>query len=91
MTTTPELEIGRLLWELVMSRPAVRETHAAYVGTTEFLTIDGDLAKVVAQVEAIEAGQTLTETERALVTKIKASVDALSRSRLQAAQSHVVA
>ncbi len=91
MTNTPELELGRLLWALVMSRPELREAHATYVGTTDFLTIDDSVKKIEAQVQAIEAGQTLTETEQQLVDKIKAAIVALSQSRLPSAQSSVVA
>jgi len=91
MTNTPELELGRLLWILVMSRPELREAHATYVGTTDFLTIDDSVKKIEAQVQAIEAGQTLTETEQQLVAKIKAAIVALSQSRLPSAQSSVVA
>lgn len=90
MTNTPELELGRLLWTLVMSRPELREAHATYVGTTDFLTIDDSVKKIEAQVQAIEAGQTLTETEQQLVAKIKAAIVALSQSRLPSAQSSVV-
>lgn len=76
MTTTPLLEPSRLLWELVMSRPETREAHAAYVGTTEFLTIGDPIKKIEAQVSAIQAGVTLTDAEQALVTKIQAAIAA---------------
>jgi hypothetical protein len=76
MKTTPELELGRWLWELVMSRSELREAHAAYVGTTEFLTIGDPLKKIEAQVRAFQAGQTLTDTERTLVTQIQAAIAA---------------
>jgi len=87
MKTTPELELGRLLWELVMSRPELREAHAAYVGTTEFLTIGDPLKKIEAQVRAIQAGQTLTAAEQQLVTQIEAAIAALSQSQARSAQS----
>jgi hypothetical protein len=87
MKTTPELELGRLLWELVMSRPELREAHAAYVGTTDFLTIGDPLKKIEAQVRAIQAGQTLTDAEQQLVTKIQAAIAALSQSQARSAQS----
>ena len=87
MKTTPELELGRLLWELVMSRPELREAHAAYVGTTEFLTIGDSLKKIEAQVRAIQAGQTLTAAEQQLVTQIEAAIAALSPSQARSAQS----
>jgi len=76
MNTTPELELGRWLWTLVMSRPEIREAHAAYVGTTEFLTIGDPVKKIEVQVRAIQAGQTLTDTERTLVTQIQAAIAA---------------
>lgn len=87
MKTTPELELGRLLWELVMSRPELREAHAAYVGTTEFLTIGDPLKKIEAQVRAIQAGQTLTAAEQQLVTQIEAAIAALSQPQARSAQS----
>ena len=76
MNTTPELELGRWLWTLVMSRPEIREAHAAYVGTTEFLTIGDPVKKIEAQVMAIQAGQTLTDAERTLVIQIQAAIAA---------------
>lgn len=91
MKTTPELELGRVLWELVMSRPELREAHAAYVGTRDFLTIGDAVKKIEAQVSAIRAGQTLTDAEQALVTKIQALIDALSRSPVPSAQSTAAA
>ena len=76
MNTTPELELGRWLWTLVMSRPEIREAHAAYVGTTEFLTIGDPVKKIEMQVRATQAGQTLTDAERTLVTQIQAAIAA---------------
>ena len=76
MTNTPFKELSQLLWELVMSRPEIREAHAAYVGTTEFLTIGDPVKKIEAQVSAIQAGVTLTDAEQALVTKIQAAIAA---------------
>ena len=49
MTTTPFIELSHLLWELVMSRPEIREAHAAYVGKTEFLTIGDPVKKIEVQ------------------------------------------
>lgn len=83
------LEIGRELWKLIMSRPITREVHANYVGTTDFMTIDDDLEKIRAQVRILEEGVTLTTEETAIATQIKASVDALSQSRLRSVQLHV--
>lgn len=80
-TTADLLEASRSLRELVMNRPAVREAHAAYVGTTEFLTIGDPVKKIQAQIRAIEAGPTLTDAERELVTKIHAGIAALSQSQ----------
>ena len=91
MTTTPFVELSQMLWELVMSRPEIRETHAAYVGTTEFLTIGDPVKKIEAQVWAIQAGQTLTDTERTLVAKIQAAIAALSQSQARSAQSTAAA
>jgi hypothetical protein len=87
MKTTPLLELSQLLWELVMSRPEVREAHAAYVGTPECLTIGDPVKKIEAQVSAIQAGPTLTDAEHALVTKIQAAIAALSQSPAPSAQS----
>ena len=78
MTTTSFIELSQMLWELVMSRPEIREAHAAYVGTTEFLTIGDPVKKIEAQVRAIEAGQTLTDAEQTLVAKVQAAIAALS-------------
>ena len=73
MTTTPFIELSQLLWKLVMSRLEIREAHGAYVGTTEFLTIGDPVKKIEGQVRAIQAGQTLTDTERTLVNQIQAA------------------
>ena len=78
MTTTSFIELSQMLWELVTSRPEIREAHAAYVGTTEFLTIGDPVKKIEAQVRAIEAGQTLTDAEQTLVAKVQAAIAALS-------------
>ena len=78
MTTTPFIELSQLLWKLVMNRLEIREAHAAYVGTTEFLTIGDPVKKIEGQVRAIQAGQTSTDTERTLVTQIQAAIAALS-------------
>lgn len=91
MTDHALLEIGRLLWELIMSRPITREVHAAYVGTNDFLMIGDELEKIRAQVRILEKGTTLTSEEIALAAKIKASIDALSQSRLRSAPLHVPA
>lgn len=91
MTTTPFIELSQMLWELVMSRPEIREAHAAYVGTTEFLTIGDPVKKIEAQVRAIQAGQTSTDTERTLVTQIQAAIAALSQSQARSAQSTAAA
>lgn len=91
MTTTPFLELSQMLWELVMSRPEIREAHAAYVGTTEFLTIGDPVQKIEAQVRAIQAGPTLTDAEQTLVAKIQAAIAALSQSQARSAQSTAAA
>ncbi len=91
MANQPLVEIGRMLWELILSRPITREVHAAYVQTDAFLMIGDDLEKIRAQVRILEERTTLTPEETALATKIKASVDALSRSRLQSAPLHAPA
>lgn len=78
-TTADLLEASRSLWDLVMNRPEVREAHAAYVGTTEFLTIGDPAKKIQAQIRAIEAGPTLSDAERELVTKIHARIASLSQ------------
>ncbi len=91
MTTTPFIELSQMLWELVMSRPELREAHAAYVGTTEFLTIGDPLKKIEAQVRAVQAGQTLSDAEQKLVAKIQAAIDALSQSQARSAQSTAAA
>ena len=82
-TTADLLEASRSLWELVMNRPEVREAHAAYVGTTEFLKIGDPVKKIEAQMSAIEAGPTLSDAERELVTKIHAGIAALSQSQVR--------
>lgn len=76
-----------MLWERVMNRPALREAHAASVGTTEFLAIGDPVTKIEAQVSAIQAGQTLTDAEQKLVTKIQAAIAAFSQSQARSAQS----
>lgn len=91
MTTTPFIELSQLLWKLMMSRLEIREAHAAYVGTTEFLTIGDPVKKIEAQVRAIQAGQTLTDAEQKLVAKIQAAIAALSQSQARSAQSTAAA
>ena len=91
MIHSAQVELGRELWKLIMSRPATREAHAAYVGTDAFLMMDDELEKVRAQVRAIEEGTTLTADEQSIATQIKASIDALSQSRLPSAASHATA
>jgi hypothetical protein len=76
MTTRPLIELSQLLWKFVMSRPEIREAHAAYVGTTEFLTTGDRVKKIEGRVRAIQAGQTLTDAERTLVTQIQAAIAA---------------
>ena len=76
MTTTPFIELSQLLWKFVMSRPEIREAHAAYVETTEFLTTGDRVKKIEGQVRALQAGQTLTDTERTRVTQIQAAIAA---------------
>ena len=88
MTDLKHLEIGRQLWELIMSRPATQEVHAAYVQTDDFLKMTDPWEKMSAQVRVIEEGTQLTGVEQALATKIKASIDALSQSRLPSAVHH---
>lgn len=91
MTTTPFIELSQLLWKLVMSQLEIREAHAAYVGTTEFLTIGDPVKKIEGQVRAIQAGQTLTDAEQKLVVKIQVAIAALSQSQARSAQSTAAA
>lgn len=91
MPNTPLLTVGRALWELLMSRPELRERHATFVGTTEFLLIDDAKKKLEAQVQCLLAEDTLTDHERQTLKTITASIDALSPSQALSAQSIVEA
>lgn len=91
MPNTPLLTVGRALWELLMSRPELRERHATFVGTTEFLLIDDEWKKLDAQVQCLLAGEELSDHEHQTLKTIKASIDALSQSQALSAQSIVEA